>query len=925
MLLDRMRPGEIMLRSVAVKVVQSPTGMWGDSMRVRFVSVSLLALALTPVLSGLVFGDTAAVLDESGFFRRYYRFGVSRYSPTALTREGETVLGQQGYARLQRDTERAMTAAGLDPRKADWKQHVVHTMFRHFRPVEAPPPADDWTSVDFDDSSWVGTRGFFQSGQSAAIANPGLGQFDESVDQRLQQAFYRARFVIEDPAAAGNLTLRLVFTGGARVFLNGQEVLRGGLPKEKIDPETPADDYPFEAYKPAGANLRDRAIGPVRVPADLVRKGVNILAVEVRASLFHPIVLTNPRQQNWGETSRPWPHARLSKLELRGDNAGVRSALVRPAGIQVWVQDMHHRTASDEFLPSGESSGTVRLVGPANATCSAQVIVGTDRNLAGLSASCSELRLVGGAATIPADAFRVFYPAPFPKSEWTMKRLGDERGLDASFPDNKTLAGYARMTDPGKTSIFDQLSPTPPATVPAGTCQPLWLSLRVPSDAAPGKYGGTVTVRADGVAPAQLPLELEVVGWRLPDSADFQTFAGCEENPYGVARQYGVKLWSDEHFKLLETSFRELGRVGNDWVNVPVLTQTEFGNRDDSMIRWIRKRDGSLAFDYTVLDRYLDLATKYWGRPRVIQFVVMHGMSSQTNPPAPPEVKVYEEATGRTTSLPLDGNRISPAEKAKSWEAFATALYQHMTARGQEKSMYWGYPLEQEADPDLKLLLAKFTPQVYWTTGPHEMMSNAKYAKAEEFYKVVTLIRYWAAWPNFRDDQGWKSKTVHLVNPRPGGTCIAMHTTSFPWPYRALADRALATGRTGFARIGADEWAAVHYDGMNVPRWLTGIPVLFVLWPGPDGAQSSQRFEALVEGVQEAEARIYLEQAVDRGGLPQPLAARVRKTLADHFAQTTFVQGNSIICALERYHYGWQERSAALYRLAAEVAATKTQ
>jgi len=80
-----------------------------------------------------------------------------------------------------------------------------------------------------------------------------------------------------------------------------------------------------------------------------------------------------------------------------------------------------------------------------------------------------------------------------------------------------------------------------------------------------------------------------------------------------------------------------------------------------------------------------------------------------------------------------------------------------------------------------------------------------------------------------------------------------------------MVDRALAQGRTGFTRVGADEWAGIHYDGMDVPRWLTGIPVLFLLWPGPQGAETSVRFEALLEGIQETEARIFIEQALHRG------------------------------------------------------------
>ena len=167
---------------------------------------------------------------------------------------------------------------------------------------------------------------------------------------------------------------------------------------------------------------------------------------------------------------------------------------------------------------------------------------------------------------------------------------------------------------------------------------------------------------------------------------------------------------------------------------------------------------------------------------------------------------------------------------------------------------------------------------------------------------------------------GWKSKTIHLLNPRVGGTAYALHSTSYPFGYRLMVERALALGRGGFARIGADDWAATHYQGMTLPKWVTGMPALFVLWPGPAGAESSARFEALLEGVQETEARIFLEQALDANKLPAELAAKVRAGLARRFDQTNICQGNSLIYSLEQYHCLWQQRSAELYQLAAQVA-----
>jgi len=95
------------------------------------------------------------------------------------------------------------------------------------------------------------------------------------------------------------------------------------------------------------------------------------------------------------------------------------------------------------------------------------------------------------------------------------------------------------------------------------------------------------------------------------------------------------------------------------------------------------------------------------------------------------------------------------------------------------------------------------------------------------------------------------------------------------------------------------------------------MPVLFTLWPGTDGAESSARFEALLEGIQEGEARIAIEQALDRSGSGSPQA---RAVLHNHFVETSFFQNKMCVFELEKYHYGWQERSRALYGAAAQAA-----
>jgi hypothetical protein len=130
--------------------------------------------------------------------------------------------------------------------------------------------------------------------------------------------------------------------------------------------------------------------------------------------------------------------------------------------------------------------------------------------------------------------------------------------------------------------------------------------------------------------------------------------------------------------------------------------------------------------------------------------------------------------------------------------------------------------------------------------------------------------------------------------------------------------------QTGFGRMSADFWACLKdakgqmTSGLSAryphTSWqqlnLRQIPYLA---PGPDGAVPTVRFELMREGVQESEARIFIDEALldkaKRAKLGEELAKKLQVLLD---ARTRAV--------LYGYQTGWQERSEKLYAAAAEAA-----
>ncbi len=924
--------------------------------------------------------DAGLVLDGTGYFRRHVEFGMMKLNGDRLRRDGEELFGGR-LRRLEGEVRKLLAHRNVDWDKTDWRDAACWLFtsaqvgddrgaLSHLPTVR--PPAD-WAQPDFDDGGFDRLRLGL-----APWRTIGWIGYQQSTLYRRGYCL-RTYFEVPDPAHAADLTVKAVYRGGARVFVNGHEIGRGHLPPGEITSETFAADYPPEAYVatkdelpgrpawgefvgdircryeqappwPRGGDfrttygdtavnrkgwqrlrkLRDRELGPLAIPARLLRKGGNVLAIELRTSRYDPLIVPMGEEvwrAKWGTnlTTNPrWDHVGLVDVELRSRSARLPTCRRRPGGVQAWAVDMHTRLYDRDFNPTGWPAGKVRLVGARNGTFAGIVAVGTDRPLTGLRATCSPLAGAGGAS-IPAKAIRVRYMVGHGLD--VLPSLGTGRCVARSYWHTDAMAQLAlyqwgdrnrgiwpesvrhpndRDSFVQRFRFFDHIAPAAPREVPADTCQPIWLSVKVPADAAPGTYRGAVTVSADGTKDLSVPVELEVIGWRVPDPQEFQTFVQSEQSPYGVAKAYGAGLWSDRHFELIESSFRQLARLGNDWVFVPVLADSEFGNRGDGPIRWIRRKDGSLAFEYGALDRYLALATKHLGKPRVVCFGVMHGCGTHTV-----EVPVLDEATGKVERMGV-GPAAGPG-RAAVWRAFATSLCEHMTGLGLRDAMFWGHAFDDTADRGLIGILAEAAPDIGWAAGSHGRVPDETFRACGRAYGVELQPA---------SACGWKDPYIHLLITRYAGSIICVEGGSTPFTYRVMCDRAIHCGFNGLGRIGADYFDWTWFDGCRANQYnIAGRAIVQTLWPGGTGADSGARNEAVLEGLQEAEARIFLEQAADRKVIGEELATEVKGILGAHFLSTAHICAGAQDVGAMDITNDWRGRSRRLYAAAARVAA----
>ncbi|HUT37293.1 MAG TPA: glycoside hydrolase domain-containing protein [Planctomycetota bacterium] len=986
-------------------------------------------------------GQGEKILDLNSYWRSYYVLRPARTSPRLWRTVELPTEGRSG--------ERW---AAWDKAGREWDtlrpehRHLWFQFCGHMETsplvimLNGPPAPDGWQGADFNDSLWPRTR------YPLLMKAVGVDQAENwnAYQHGLAQGCFRGQFVVPEPSKAGALTLRVAYRGGVCVWLNGKEIGRGHLPAGPITADTVAEEYPEDAYTlPPGAGYtkgkrcvediggdyrpethggadgywriplsredwdavirrRDRVLGPLAIPPASLRKGVNVLAIQVVRADLNPLIFMGTGRlganthYGWSALGggASWSHSSLVDLELRASPAGGVQAEQRPRGIQVWADDPNRRLFNAEFGDAGHSPRVLRLVGARRGTYSAQLAVGTDRELGGLAAEAGDLAGPGGA-TIPASAVRITYgvgrsvrdlatlgsernprearehPLRCPDTWMALWRFGrpspDEplpyrrfipyRGLDGKTISEKVHEANRKAMEAAmaRTRFFDELSPTPPAVVPANSCQSVFVSVRIPPKAAPGLYAGKLRIRAEArttnaLAEEDVPLRVQVVDWTLPDPAagqDFTTMIAMEQSPWGVAKAHKVEPWSDEHFRRIEHSLQRMAELGNDWLMIPVLLNSEFGNREDSFVLWVKGRDGRLSCDFSRLDRYLDIALRRGPKPRIVCFCVAH--PPENNLWVVPKVLLRDEATGKTEPFTVPLGEANPfrtkevaftdAQKAEArefWRPFVEGVMKRMKARGLEQSVFWGYVWDYTLMVDrYKDIFAELAPGVKWARGSHGHGGvMGKQGLKEPFGCVGTIVTLPQPVREIRDNsrvnrqptryvleshKGWKTEALSFSLPRVQNAVLCLEGSSVPFLWRLYPELAIVAGARGICRIGLDYWEGTCHDG-----WLggcqVGLGVVTCIWPGQAETHTSARFEMLREGMQEAEARILLEQAIEGPLAGTPAAERLQKLLDDRILATLHIPRSFYVLRMAEQFPGWQERSWDLYAAAAEAA-----
>ena len=185
---------------------------------------------------------------------------------------------------------------------------------------------------------------------------------------------------------------------------------------------------------------------------------------------------------------------------------------------------------------------------------------------------------------------------------------------------------------------------------------------------------------------------LAVSDRQFPEGAARRTFLDLWQHPWAVARYHQVKPFSKEHYAKMRPLWTRLAEAGQKVVTATIMNRPWAHQCFDgygSMVRHIKRTDGSWKFDYSVFDEYVKFALGCGLGPQIHCYSV-----------CPFRLKRYywEDEKGRGQFGDFD---ICSSEYLAYWEPFLADFAKHLKATGLFEQTY--IALDERSPAELRM------------------------------------------------------------------------------------------------------------------------------------------------------------------------------------------------------------------------------
>lgn len=507
------------------------------------------------------------------------------------------------------------------------------------------------------------------------------------------------------------------------------------------------------------------------------------------------------------------------------DAACPNAARNHPAATSLAVRPADTRLKVGENKAEAKAGEQVILQGWRGERCSAQLAVSGNGPISQLSVSCDGLSKE-----------------------------------DKILPVNVSMLRYTKAHG---VAIADIIGREISCDTPDGVERGVWVQVDIPDDTEPGVYRGAISISAAGCAEIRQEVVLEVRDAQLPTPDKWAIHLDLWQHPQAVARWHDVEPWSAEHFALLRPLMKRLAEAGQKCITCTILDEAWNGQTYDwfpGMVRWIRKADGRMAYDYTDLDKWVAFMHDEIG--------IREQISCYTMIPWHLSVKCYDEATGR-----FDTIKATPGtpEYNALWAPFLKDFYHHMQEKGwAEKTC-----IAIDERPDAYVRAAM---ELVKENAPGFRIASAVDRPSEltrEVYNISPVITHagTALGDLLKERKAAGKITTFYVCLHPAKP----NTFTYSEPAQAewLGLFAAANHLDGFLRWAYNSWNRNPFETTDFGKWPSGD--CFLVYPGN---RSSIRFERLRDGIENYEKiRILRARAAE-----SPAAAEAIRQMNEQLA-----------------------------------------
>ncbi|MBO7304165.1 MAG: DUF4091 domain-containing protein [Clostridia bacterium] len=212
----------------------------------------------------------------------------------------------------------------------------------------------------------------------------------------------------------------------------------------------------------------------------------------------------------------------------------------------------------------------------------------------------------------------------------------------------------------------------------------VWVEIELPEDIADGIYDTAVILTDEsGGFLAREYVAVEIIDAILPPQSIYYTdWLHCD----CLASYYNVPMWSERHWEIIESFMKNAKRNGVNMMLTPILTPpldtAVGGERPTAQLVEIVKTDGEYIFDFSRLDRWIELCNRVG-----IKYFEINHLATQWGSAHAPKVMATE---GGEYKQIFGWETDSTGEEYLSFLGkLLSALISHMKSRGDDSRLFF--------------------------------------------------------------------------------------------------------------------------------------------------------------------------------------------------------------------------------------------